>query len=123
METSPLPPAWPTSQPTQRAALPQASTSPPSEFQMRMNTSAVSDGSMAITWSQPMPPSRSAMARTSASVGRNGAERASTTTKSLPRPFIFRNGRLMTRAYSGWPARPQPGGLRTQSRVSNRASL
>src|SRR5215469_10268868 len=40
------------------------------------------------------------MARASASLGAKGCERASTTTKSLPSPFIFRNGRLMGAAYS-----------------------
>ncbi len=86
------------SQATQRVALPQAATSPPSAFQMRMKTSAALSlpaGSMAISWSQPTPVARSAMARTSAPVGAKGADRASTTTKSLPRPFIFRKGRPM----------------------------
>ncbi len=86
------------SHPTQRVALPQAATSPPSAFQIRMKASAGSSGvagSMAISWSQPMPRARSAMARTSSTVGAKGAERASTTTKSLPVPFILRNGRPM----------------------------
>ncbi len=98
------PAASASSQPTQRVALPQASTSPPSAFQMRMKASAPGAsggaGSMAISWSQPTPDARSAMARTSASVGANAAERASTTTKSLPVPFILRNGRPMGRRYS-----------------------
>jgi hypothetical protein len=34
---------------TQREALPQASTSPPSEFQIRMRTSAASEGSITIS--------------------------------------------------------------------------
>ena len=59
-----------TSAATQRAALPQAPTSPPSAFQMRMNTSALRDGSSAMSWSQPIPSLRSAMARTA-----SGAER------------------------------------------------
>ena len=83
------------SHPTQRTALPHCSTSPPSAFQIRMNASALGEASIAISWSQPIPPSRSAMARVSATLGAKGCERASTTTKSLPSPFIFRNGRLM----------------------------
>ena len=43
-----------TSAATQRVALPQAPTSPPSAFQMRMNTSALRDGSSTISWSQPI---------------------------------------------------------------------
>jgi hypothetical protein len=39
---------------------------------------------------------RSAMARACASVTRKALKRASTTTKSLPRPFILRKGRDMT---------------------------
>ena len=50
---------------------------------------------MAMSWSQPTPLARSAMARTWSALGAKGWERASTTTKSLPSPFIFRNGRLM----------------------------
>ncbi len=50
---------------------------------------------MEMSWSQPIPLARSAMARTSSALGANGADRASTTTKSLPSPFILRNGRLM----------------------------
>ena len=83
------------SQPTQRVPLPQAPISSPSEFQKRTRASTPSPGSMAISWSQPIPPARSAMARTCSALGANGALRASTTTKSLPSPFIFRNGRLM----------------------------
>ena len=55
---------------------------------------------MLTIWSQPIPASRSAIARASAASGRNGAVRASTTTKSLPRPFILRKGRLIG-AYIG----------------------
>ncbi len=84
------------SQPTQRAALPQASTSEPSEFQMRMKASPLALGSMPISWSQPTPRARSAMARAAAASGakrgRSRARSAPTTTKSLPRPFILRNG-------------------------------
>ncbi len=77
----------------QREALPQDSTSPPSLFQMRMRTSALGDGSMTMSWSQPMPVLRSAMARAASSLIESGRARASSTTKSLPRPFILRNGR------------------------------
>ena len=45
----------PSSSTTQRVALPQASTSPPSAFQIRILTSATSEGSSRITWSQPTP--------------------------------------------------------------------
>ena len=92
------------SQPTQRVPLPQAETSSPSAFQNRTWASAVSDGSTTISWSQPIPVVRSAMARTSSGVGAKGAVRVSTTTKSLPSPFIFRNGRVMTGAYRREPA-------------------
>jgi len=44
--------------------LPQAETSDPSAFQIRMKASAFCDGSIAINWSQPTPLARSAMART-----------------------------------------------------------
>src|SRR5665213_3460573 len=91
------------SQATQREPLPQAPISPPSAFQKRAKASARLDGSMAISWSQPMPRSRSAMARTSAHAGAKAPKglsvRASTTTKSLPSPFILRNGRFMAAAY------------------------
>src|SRR6185437_10289720 len=103
MTTSSLPEASISSQPTQRVALPQASTSPPSAFQMRMKASAFCEDSMAMSWSQPTPLVRSAMARACSAAGRNGASRASTTTKSLPSPFIFRNGRLMARLYRRKP--------------------
>ena len=53
------------------------------------------DRSMLTSWSQPTPAVRSAIRRTSASVGSNAAARASTTTKSLPRPFIFTYGRAI----------------------------
>ena len=53
---------------------------------------------MAMSWSQPTPRSRSQMARASSGLGAKGALRASTTTKSLPSPFILRNGRLMGQA-------------------------
>ena len=74
---------------TQRVALPQLSTSPPSLFQMRILRSAVSLGSRTISWSQPTPVRRSAIARASAGVTSNGVSRASTITKSLPRPCIL----------------------------------
>ena len=93
--TSSLSPACINCQPTQRVPLPQAPTSSPSAFQKRARASAPSAASMTISWSQPTPPVRSAMARTWSAVGTNGALRVSITTKSLPSPFIFRNGRLM----------------------------
>ena len=87
-----------TSQPTQREPFPQAPTSSPSAFQKRTRTSApLVEGSSETSWSQPIPRSRSAIARTSSALGAKGVSRASTTTKSLPSPFIFRNGRLMAR--------------------------
>ena len=89
------------SQPTQRLALPQAPTSSPSAFQKRTAASALSEASMETSWSQPIPACRLAIARTSSGVGAKGADRASTTTKSLPSPFIFRNGRLMMAGYIG----------------------
>ena len=52
----------------QREALPQLSTSKPSLFQMRMRTSAVFEGSSMISWSQPIPFLRSAMALACASL-------------------------------------------------------
>ena len=48
---------------TQREALPHASTSPPSGLKMRIATSATSDGSNRINWSQPIPSFRSAIWR------------------------------------------------------------
>ena len=84
------------SQATQRAALPQAETSPRSAFQMRIKASPSAEAAMAISWSQPIPPSpRRAMARTSSGLGSKALDRASTTTKSLPSPFIFTKGRDM----------------------------
>jgi hypothetical protein len=82
-------------QPTQRRALPQVSTMEPSAFQTRMKASALSDGSMAISWSKPSPDARSARERICSSVGRNGCSSALTTTKSLPAPFILTKGRVM----------------------------
>ena len=70
----------------------------PAAFQNRTLASALPEGSMETSWSQPIPRSRSAIARTSSALGAKGAERASTTTKSLPSPFNFRNGRLMAPA-------------------------
>ena len=52
------------SQPTQRRALPQVSTIEPSAFHTRMKASAVSDGSIAINWSNPSPEARSPSVRT-----------------------------------------------------------
>ena len=77
----------------QRVALPQLSTSTPSLFQIRMVTSACADGSSTISWSQPMPVLRSAMARAFASSMAMGLRRASNTTKSFPSPFILRKWR------------------------------
>ena len=77
----------------QRVALPQLSTSPPSLFQMRMVTSALAEGSSTISWSQPMPVLRSAMARAFASSMASERFRASNTTKSFPSPFILRKWR------------------------------
>ena len=54
----------------QREALPQLSTSSPALFQMRMRTSAAAEGSSTISWSQPMPVLRSAMARALPSIDR-----------------------------------------------------
>ena len=79
---------------TQRVALPQASTSPPSALRMRMKASASRffAGSIRISWSQPIPWRRSAMRRVSASSRATAWRRASMTTKSLPRPCILRKG-------------------------------
>jgi hypothetical protein len=43
---------------------------------MRMKASALAEDSMAISWSQPTPDPRSAIARASAGPGRKGADRA-----------------------------------------------
>ncbi len=92
---SSLPEACISSQAAQRLPLPQASISPPSAFQNRTKASARADGPRLMSWSQPTPVVRSQIARASSSVGSKGSVRASTTTKSLPRPFIFTKGRLM----------------------------
>jgi hypothetical protein len=76
---------------TQREALPQDSTSPPSLFQMRMRTSAPFEGSITISWSHPMPDCRSAMAWTCAGDSVTGSRRPSRITNSFPSPFILRN--------------------------------
>ncbi len=57
----------------------------------------VSLGSSTISWSQPTPVRRSEMARASAGVTSNGCSRASTITKSLPRPCILWKGRRIGR--------------------------
>jgi hypothetical protein len=96
--------------PTQRVALPQAATSEPSALKMRMNTSAPRDGSSTITWSQPMPARRSASRRASSGPIEIGWARPSSTTKSLPRPFIFQKGIV-----SGARMRPYMAGWRGNS--------
>jgi hypothetical protein len=78
--------------PIARVALPQAPTSLPSGLKMRIFTSARSDGSSTINWSQPMPVFRSASALARAADIASGSTRASITTKSLPRPCILRKG-------------------------------
>src|SRR3954468_24167169 len=82
---------------TQRLALPQASTSPPSAFQIRILTSATSDGSSTITWSQPTPVRRSAIARARASSIATAPSRASKMAKSLPRACILWNRVMSSR--------------------------
>lgn len=89
----------------QREALPQLSTSPPDWLKMRIRTSARSDRSITISWSQPIPRLRSAMARTSASVSESGRTRASKTTKSLPSPFILRKGMPSSRDMAAYMAK------------------
>ena len=51
------------------------------------------DGSITISWSQPMPVLRLAMARALAWSMAMGRWRASNTTKSFPSPFILRKWR------------------------------
>src|SRR3954447_13749150 len=87
--------AAPVSWTTQRVALPQLSTSPPSLFQMRILRSAMALGSSAISWSQPTPGRRSAIARPSDGVTSNGSSRASIITKSLPSPCILSKRRFI----------------------------
>src|SRR5579859_5295092 len=79
----------PSSVATQRVALPQASTSPPSALKIRIFAVATSEGSIRISWSQPMPVWRSAMARARAADIATARSRASNTTKSLPSPCIL----------------------------------
>ena len=86
------------SQPMQRVALPQASTSLPSALMMRMVTSALLEGSSRITWSQPMPDSLSA-SFCQLRVGIT-CERPSSTTKSLPNPSIFMKGSFFIALYN-----------------------
>src|SRR5689334_22624422 len=93
--------AAPVSCTTQRVALPQLWTSPPSAFQIRMRRSDCSLGSSTISWSHPMPRRRSAMARASGALTSNGSSRASTITKSLPRPCILWKGRFMLGGHLG----------------------
>ena len=81
--------ALPISCATQRVALPHAPASPPSAFQMRILTSAAPEGSSRISWSQPTPRFRSAIARARAPVISTGPKRPSITTKSLPSPCIL----------------------------------
>src|SRR5476651_2706157 len=83
----------------QREALPQDGTSPPSAFQIRIRTSAIDEFSITISWSQPMPVLRLAMARACASEMAMGVLRASSTTKSLPSPFILRKCKVMPPLY------------------------
>ena len=79
---------------TQREALPQAATSLPSAFQMRMKMSAPVEppgSSISIAWSQPIPVWRSASRRAPSLVSTIPCRRLSITTKSLPSPCIFVN--------------------------------
>src|SRR5438270_3602099 len=85
----------PVSWTTHLVALPQLSTSPPSLFQIRMRRSASSLGSSTISWSQPTPLRRSAIARARGGETSNGSERASITTKSLPSPCILSKRRFI----------------------------
>ena len=78
---------------TQRAALPQASASPPSALWMVNAASAApSAGSRrTISWSQPMPVRRCAIARTRSAPSAISRRLASRITKSLPSPCILVN--------------------------------
>ena len=81
------------SQPTQRVALPQASTSPPSRLWMRMKASAPPlDRSMVIIWSKPMASAAPSALDGLGREAHGSARGASKTMNSLPRPFILRNG-------------------------------
>jgi hypothetical protein len=104
---------------TQRAALPQASASPPSALRMRMKAAAPAwcGGSITTNWSQPTPSCRSAIRRTAASLKRSGRARASSTTKSLPSPCILMKSRPLIAAYIGMRDFP------VQRRAGPRAAL
>jgi hypothetical protein len=91
MATRSLPRSRISSWATQREALPQASTSPPSALRICMAASVLPffGGSITMNWSQPTPVLRSATARAWASLSASGCARASMTTKSLPSPCIL----------------------------------
>ena len=87
----------PWSSATARAALPQASTSLPSELKIRIRKACCALGSSSTSWSKPMPVRRSPSARATAGViAGSGAARASSTTKSLPSPCILMKGTSLT---------------------------
>ncbi len=79
---------------THLVAFPQASTSPPSALMTRIKTSALSDGPKRMIWSQPIPVFRFAISWATDFVRLILCLRVSIITKSLPRPFILRNGIL-----------------------------
>ena len=83
---------------TQRVALPQAETSEPSAFQIRIATSATSQDARTMSWSQPMPVWRSAIATAASRPIATGCARVSITTKSLPRPCILLKRMVIARA-------------------------
>src|SRR5690242_6362872 len=73
---------------------------------MRMKASAsalAGGGSITMSWSQPTPVRRSAMAAARVGVMPSRPRRSSSTTKSLPQPCIFRN---CTMAWVYAPTRP-----------------
>src|SRR5215217_6900148 len=70
---------------------------------MRILSSALSLGSSTISWSQPTPVRRSAIALASGGVTSNGVSRASTITKSLPRPCILWKCRRIGRDLGSGP--------------------
>ena len=89
---------------------------------MRILRSAVSLGSSTISWSQPTPVRRSAMARASAGVTSNGVSRASTITKSLPRPCILWKCRRIGRDLGSGPGQVhQRGRSHAESRERRHA--
>src|SRR4051812_6958761 len=61
-----------------------------------MRRSALSLGSSRMSWSHPTPVRRSAIAFARAGPTSNGCSRASTMTKSLPRPCILSKRRFMS---------------------------